>query len=67
MVLALAHHVMPFDFEVYLRFHFSKVGDQTLLQLQSLIQRLSEDDFPADNTQEVLRRIKEIRRTDPNE
>jgi len=31
--LSLAPHLMPFDLEVYLRYHFTKVGDQTRAML----------------------------------
>lgn len=34
-VLWLAPKLMPFDFEVYLRYHFTKVGDQTRYLMRS--------------------------------
>lgn len=37
-LLRLANWAMPFDFEVYLRYHFTKVGDQTRFFLQRYIE-----------------------------
>lgn len=37
LVLPLLKHVFPFDLQVYLRFHYSKVGVQTRMMLDSYI------------------------------
>ena len=33
----VAHHLMPFDLDVYLKYHFSKVRDQTRLLIDQYI------------------------------
>jgi 2-dehydropantoate 2-reductase len=38
LALPLLKHVFPFDLQVYLRFHYSKVGVQTRLMLDSYIE-----------------------------
>ena len=38
LLLAVAPRVMPFDFEAYLRYHFTKVGDQTQAMVATYVQ-----------------------------
>lgn len=39
MLLRLAPRLMPFDFEAYLAYHFTKVGDQTRFLVRSYVER----------------------------
>lgn len=39
LLLLLSPLVMPFDFEVYLKYHFCKVGDQTKQYIDEFVQR----------------------------
>jgi len=42
LVAAVGRRVVPFDLEVYLQVHFSKVGTQTMLMLRTYIERGAE-------------------------
>jgi 2-dehydropantoate 2-reductase len=46
LVLRAAPFVSPFDVEAYLKFHFSKVGEQTRLMLEQFIAHAKEHDLP---------------------
>jgi hypothetical protein len=41
-ILVLAQFIAPFDFEKYIQFHFTKVGDQTKLFIDEYIRLGSE-------------------------
>jgi 2-dehydropantoate 2-reductase len=47
-VLRLAPHLVPFDLETYLAYHFTKVGDQTRQHLETLIEVGQDREIPVD-------------------
>ena len=47
--LVLGPRVMPFPLETYLRYHFTKVGDQTRQIIDGWIKQCEEHDLPCDN------------------
>lgn len=54
LALGLAPQVMPFDLEVYIRYHFTKVGDQTRAMLAMNIQWGRERGLPTQAMQALL-------------
>jgi hypothetical protein len=51
--LRLAASRMPFDFEVYLRYHFTKVRDQTAFSLGELVRLGRERGLPVDHIESL--------------
>ena len=45
---ALAPHAVPFDLEAYLRYHFTKVRDQTRMMIAGYLDAAARHDLPAD-------------------
>jgi ketopantoate reductase len=45
-LLAVAPRVMPFDFEAYLRYHFTKVGDQTVAMVATYVETARAQGLP---------------------
>ena len=46
LVSLIAPRVVPFDLETYLRYHFTKVGDQTRVHLRSYVERAGDHPTP---------------------
>ncbi len=57
IVLWLAPKVIPFDIETYIRYHFTKVGDQTRYLLRDVIDRGSTLGLPVAASQRLLQEI----------
>ncbi len=55
----LAPRLAPFDLEVYLRYHFSKVGDQTRLMITTFRDRARAQQLPCDALETLLERLGE--------
>lgn len=53
LVMPLVPAVFPFDIEVYLKYHFSKVGVQTRLMLESYIALCEKHALPAPSLREL--------------
>ncbi len=62
--LAIAPALMPFDLEIYLEYHFTKVGDQTRQIIDDYIQ-LGESQGSPTRALRVLRRLLEGRPNNP--
>ncbi len=67
LVLPLVRWLAPFAVEDYLRVHFTKVGDQTVAQLDGWVRRAHEYQLPSSTLEALRARIGEIRRTTPEE
>ena len=58
-LLTVAPWFPPFDLEVYLQVHFTKVGKQTRMMLEDYIDRRREDGLDSPALQQLLRHIEE--------
>jgi hypothetical protein len=57
MIMGMAPRVIPFDIETYLRYHFTKVGDQTRLYIDTYLKYGEEYQMPHDAIQELKDRV----------
>lgn len=62
LALPLVRRLAPFAVEDYLRAHFTKVGDQTLAQLDTWTRRAGEYSLPAPTLQSLRARLAEARK-----
>lgn len=53
-ILSLAPRVLPFSFETFLHYHFSKVGNQTRRMIMGWIERCNEHTLPNDHLKQLL-------------
>ena len=60
ILLRIVSFVSPFDVEAYLKFHFSKVGDQTRLMLEQFIAHAKDQDLPHSANSRLLEALYEI-------
>ncbi len=56
-LLCAAPKLMPLPLEPYLRYHFTKVGDQTRFMMQRYVDVGRERGLPTENREELLRRL----------
>lgn len=59
--VSLARRVTPFDLEVYLREHFTKVGAQTALALDELLDAAAERSLPVPHLAALAERFRAVR------
>lgn len=66
LLLKIMPAIFPFDIEVYLKFHFSKVGDQTRLMLEQYIAHAKVHQLDHSATSALLDSLYEIDSRDQN-
>ena len=54
-VIGMARRIIPFDIEVYLAYHFTKVGDQTVAMIDAFHTLAQEEDVEAPFLAELQR------------
>jgi Ketopantoate reductase PanE/ApbA len=62
LALPIVRRLAPFAVEDYLRAHFTKVGDQTLAQLDTWMRRAAEYQLPAPTLEALRGRLAEVRK-----
>ncbi len=55
--LGMSRRAAPFDFEIYLQYHFTKVRDQTIQSLDTWIAEASKRGLPCAQMRELRRRV----------
>ncbi len=60
LLLRIAPFVSPFDVEAYMKFHFSKVGDQTRLMLEQFIAHARDHELPHSANSKLLEALYEL-------
>ena len=61
LLLPIARHLFPFNLEVYLQYHFSKVGVQTRLMLESYMQLGEELNLPTSAIATLRKNLPEVK------
>lgn len=60
LVISAAPSLLPLPFEDYMRYHFTKVGDQTRFMMERYIERGRALDLPVDQLEALLARLPEL-------